>query len=263
MTSAIRWGMGFLRHGDHRRAKKYFTEAVEVNPSDGEALFGLTFANAALGDFEGAQQAADALTVLWPDSEEAATVAARVRLQAGDLRGGCEQFTRMRYRHDQRAHAEVPLYAGQPLDGLRVLMAETWGYGDAIQFVRGAQHFTEQGAHVVVECWQPLAQLMRTAKGVAEVVAVGEPLPPLDCEIPMSLALLMAGVTAERVPGDVPYLSAPEPIAPLEPADAFHVGLVWACAPNHPYPERSLYLADLAPLAKVAGVRYHTPATAT
>ena len=58
MTSAIRWGMGFLRHGDHRRAKKYFTVAVEVNPSDGEALIRLTFANAALGDFKGAQQAA-------------------------------------------------------------------------------------------------------------------------------------------------------------------------------------------------------------
>ena len=256
--SAVRWGMGFLRHGDHRRARKYFTEALEANPSNGEALLGLTFASSSLGDFEGAQQAADALTVLWPDSEEAATVAASMCLKAGNPRGGWQQFTQLRYRCDQRAHAEVPLYAGQRLDGLRVLMAETWGYGDAIQFVRFAQHFTEQGAHVVVECWQPLARLMRTAKGVAEVVTVGEPLPPLDCEIPISLALLMAGATAERVPGAVPYLSAPEPIAPLEPAGAFHVGLVWACAPNHPHPERSLYLADLAPLAKVAGVRFHS-----
>ncbi len=167
MTRAVRWALGFLRHGDHRRAKKYFSKAIEADPGNGAALLGLTFANAALGHYESAQRAVDALTVLWPGSEEAATVAASVRLQAGDLRGGWEQFTLMRYRHDQRAHAEVPLYAGQPLDGLRVLMTETWGYGDAIQSVRFAQHLTERAAHVVVECWQPLVRLMRTAKGVA------------------------------------------------------------------------------------------------
>ncbi len=31
--NAARWGLGFLRHGDHHQAKKYFTEALEANPS--------------------------------------------------------------------------------------------------------------------------------------------------------------------------------------------------------------------------------------
>ncbi len=132
------------------------------------------------------------------------------------------------------------IYVGQSLDGLRVLMAETWGFGDAIQFVRFAQFLKKHGVHVVVECWQPLVRLMATATGVAEVVAVGEPLPPLDCEMPTGLAMLMAGATAEFIPCDVPYLSAPEPIMALEPTDAFHVGLVWSSSPNHPYLERSL-----------------------
>ena len=34
----VRWGTGFRRHGDHLRAKKYFTEAIEANPRDTEAL---------------------------------------------------------------------------------------------------------------------------------------------------------------------------------------------------------------------------------
>ena len=99
----VRWGTGFSRHGDHLRAKKYFTEAVEANPRDAEALFGLIVADSILGHDESAQQTADALVSLRPDSEEAAFVAAHMRLRRGDLRGGWAQNIQIKYRHDQRA----------------------------------------------------------------------------------------------------------------------------------------------------------------
>ena len=66
----------------------------------------------------------------------------------------------------------------------------------------------ECGGEVVVECPRTLVELFRSARGVGEVVAAGEPLPPFDCHVPMLSQPLISRRQRRKIPAEVPYLFA-------------------------------------------------------
>src|SRR5262249_24364358 len=98
--------------------------------------------------------------------------------------------------------------------------------------------------------------------GVAQLFAIGEPLPPFDVHCPIMSLPLLFGTTLETMPSPGPYLR-PDP-APVQQwhdriggEPGLRVGLAWAGRPTHENDRnRSIPLAALAPLAEAPNVRF-------
>jgi hypothetical protein len=121
---------------------------------------------------------------------------------------------------------------------------------------------------VVLEVDPEILALARTLPGGARVLAVGEALPVHDFAVPLMHLPWAFGTTVSDVPASVPYLAA-DPAAVgrwrgrLAELSGRKVGLVWAGGRRADDPlsvridrRRSMPLAALAPLARVAGVSF-------
>ena len=154
------------------------------------------------------------------------------------------------------------IWDGSPLNGDTIVLREEQGFGDTIMFVRYATMLREQrgAGRVVVECRPELKGLLKTATGVDDVVAWGEPTIDAPWEVPMMSLPHRFGTTLGAIPARVPYLQpdaarVERARALLEPGKSLNVGLVWAGNPSHANDRlRSCPLDALAPLA-MDGVR--------
>ena len=188
----------------------------------------------------------------------------------------------------------VPRWFGEDLAGRSLLVTTEQGLGDAIQFVRFASALAGRGARVTVETQAPLATLLATAPGVAEVreplpagasVASATPGPPpqgsFDYSIPLLSVPGVLEVGASEIACVVPYLRvdparrqawlatiARSTRAPSGKAANFdttdtgtvcRIGLAWAGSPQHANDRRrSIPLAALAPLLRLPGIAWYS-----
>jgi len=102
----------------------------------------------------------------------------------------------------------------------------------------------------------PLRNLAATVPGVAQSIAIEEPLPAYDAYVPLMSLPHIFDIGLDALPRNVPYLSAGA--MPLS-RGALNVGLAWAGAPGNTLNERrSIALAALAPLFDIPRVRLHS-----
>jgi hypothetical protein len=122
----------------------------------------------------------------------------------------------------------------------------------------------ERGGSVIVECQPPLARLLTSCAGIDRVVAREEPLPDFEVHAPLLSLPGIFHTTLDNVPGDVPYLFAPdESIARwrgvLSGAEGFKVGIAWQGNPEHRQDHfRSIQLERFAVLADVPQVKLYS-----
>jgi tetratricopeptide (TPR) repeat protein len=259
------------------RALEAARRALEIDPKD-PATIGLVSAlTGHAHEREG--RFAQAMT----DYELAAALAPEtplnsVRLGTMLLRLG--QFERGWAHYEHRHHFEayrnlarqfnVPRWSralAKPTD--TVILAGEQGLGDAIQFVRFAAELRRRSGRVVLYVRPELADILSTAPGVDQVVAVGQPLPRADAWLPMLSAPHDLGFDLSTVGAGVPYLAADMVSAALwkreiDRLEAAHgsgrglrVGLVWAGNPEyHDDRGRSISGPTLLPLATAPGVTW-------
>ena len=156
----------------------------------------------------------------------------------------------------------APFWRGQEaLEGKTLLLHSEQGFGDILQFCRYAPLAADRGARVVVEVDAALKPLMRSLRGVDQVVAQGEPLPPIDLHCPMMSLPFAFGTTLETIPGRTPYLSADPALtaawrARLGPRRRPRVGLAWSSGVRPDQPELAAVNGRRnLPLAKLAALR--------
>lgn len=187
--------------------------------------------------------------------EAAGGLLIRLHLLAGDIKRGWD-LVRLGC---QMNFFGPPLYSlprwgngtGASLKGRRLVVYGA-GYGDDILYTRFIPRLAEAGATVFLNCRPKLVRLLRTLKGVADVL-------PLETEVEgaefqLHMAELPALFEAHR-PENIwsgPYLSA-EPRS-LE-TKAKRIGLVWGADSGHfEAQDRTASLAEMSPLAEVAGI---------
>ena len=179
-------------------------------------------------------------------------------LKSGDFARGWPQYEwRWRDCQTPRLDLAVPLWTGQPIANQTILLHAEQGFGDTLQFVRFAPLIAARGAQVVLEVPAPLVRLLRSVEGVTQVIACGNPLPPIDLHCPMaSLPLAFRGT----IPAS-PYLHTPA-VHPQPEADLI-VGLVWAGDPRQSQASanlidrrRSTTLETFNPLFEIHGIRF-------
>jgi len=149
------------------------------------------------------------------------------------------------------------------LPGKILLLAAEQGFGDTMQFVRYVPQLADAGATVILVCQKELQTLLRGTKGLSKILAPGDAIPRFDMHAAlMSLPRLMK-TDLSNIPAATPYIFPDESkrtawrdrLAALGPTRK--VGIAWAGRPTHQNDaNRSMKLADFAPLAAVPGITW-------
>jgi hypothetical protein len=188
-------------------------------------------------------------------------------LTAGRLVEGWDQYE-FRWMKEPlaswRANFVKPVWTGQDLHGKTILLRTEQGHGDFIQFIRYARHIKALGANVLLQLREEMRGVAELMPEIDRVLKPNEPYPAFDFYVNLMSIPRAFGTDLSSIPADVPYLRAdPTRVAAWTSRFPRHgtlnVGLVWAGSPTHPRDRfRSLSLVQLAPLAKIGGVRFHS-----
>jgi Flp pilus assembly protein TadD len=156
---------------------------------------------------------------------------------------------------------EQPRWQGEALEGRILLVHAEQGIGDMLQFCRFVP-LVARGGRVVIEVHRPLVRLLGQLPGVAQVVALGDPLPPFDLQCPALSLPYVLGMAHERdIPPVMPYLHPDASqvarwVRRVGGLGGRRVGLVWAGNPERMRMDRRRSIAPdhLAALRDVPGI---------
>ncbi len=205
--------------------------ALDLMPEYVDALNSLGSTLTAQGRHDEAERAFARAAELRPDYAEARANLGMTLLRRGEYGPGWAE-----YEHRWQANNlpfprfDLPLWRGEDAPGKTLVLYAEQGFGDTIQFIRFAAAIADRGLTVIAEVPAPLAGLARSVKGVDRVVAVGDPVPKADFQLPMMSA---PHVLDDTLPDGRPYMTvAPDLCERWRPRLAglpgVKVGLVWA-----------------------------------
>jgi tetratricopeptide (TPR) repeat protein len=259
--------------GRYQEAIDAFDETLRLLPNDPLTAVNRGLALQWCGKYDEAFGEFDRAITLDADCADAWVSKAMLMMLLNDLPGG---FALHEWRWRMSAWLDSPRrprgdytrsrWLGETsIAGKTLFVASDGGLGDALQFCRYATIAAEAGAHVILGVPNPLADLMRTLKGVAQVITDGDSLPEFDANCAMMSLPLAFRTTKETIPASIPYLFADASgIAKwrdrLSGLRGRRVGLVWA-GKSRPWDaiqvaldqRRSVGLAALGPLAAIPG----------
>jgi tetratricopeptide (TPR) repeat protein len=196
-----------------------------------------------------------------PDFPEILIEQAHCRLAMGEFQTGWLLFE-ARWKTEQLRGAKLktnaPMWRGETLDGSAgLLLWAEQGLGDTIQFIRYLPLVLQRVEKVVVRAPANLRELIAIiGNGISfDVVDNDEQLIPHDMHCPLMSLPLIFNTTLDSIPGDIPYLKAPDAKAALwhsklgARSSKPRIGLVWSGGQrllNNP--TRDMRLEQLRPL---------------
>ena len=232
---------------------------VDAHLNRGNTLVKLTRMNEALRSYS------DAIAFS-PQHPEVNFNEALTRLCMGDF---CEGWKKYEYRWERKKFAAHrpnfprPMWRGEKnVQGKTIALVAEQGMGDAIQFVRYAPLVAALGAKVLLGVHRPLARLMETVPGVAQVVPDGGTFPDFDSYCPLLTLPLAFGTELSTIPLNVPYIRPEEErIArwrPLLPRNGtLRIGICWAGSTAHVGDRRrSMSLEQFAAILSVPRIDF-------
>ena len=241
--------------GRFDEALKDFNKALSLKPDHVEALNSRGFALGILRRFDEALDDYDKALTLKPEYADAYWNKSLQLLRQGEFALGWKLYE---WRWKARALSsplrkfEQPLWLGkEDLGGKTILLHWEQGFGDTIQFSRYAAEVSKFGCKTILEVQKPLFELMKTIKGVDEVIVSGTDLPSFDFYCPLMSLPLAMGTTLETIPSGGPYLkSADDKLAKwsarLGQKSKPRVGIVWSGSVGHKNDHnRSIALEDM------------------
>ncbi len=262
----------YFAAGDFAAAERVFRSLLD--PADGGTLYNLALAVRRQRRLDEAVALLDRAIAADPTQPQAREVRAAIQLTHGDYASG---FIGLEHRHANPTIAafvrpwqdDGRAWDGAPLAGRRILLYGEQGFGDVIQFARYVPAVAGQAGEVVLEVPAALAPLLRHQAGFGRIVAVGEPLPEVDCHAGLMSLPRLFGTRLHTIPA-APYLTA-DPVRVTAwrgrlraiAAGRPLVGVVWASGLRARdadliavYRRKSVALAALADLLQVPDVAW-------
>lgn len=255
-------GATLMRLGRPGEAITAFRRALELKPDSASAWLDLGDALADESRPQEAVAAFDRALAIAPDYALAHWRRGQALLAAGDYERGWEGYEwrrRVAGTVDDSTFP-VPQWKGGPLAGCTILVHAEEGLGDTLMFARYLPLVAARGGRVVLQCQAPLIRLLEALPCVAQVATPGNPIPKVDCHVPLLSLPGLFGTRLGSIPAQMPYLptqtwSNRVPVVP--PGAGLRVGLVWGGG-QRPTRKRSIPLATLAPLFTVPGITWYS-----
>ncbi|HEX8523397.1 MAG TPA: tetratricopeptide repeat protein [Tepidisphaeraceae bacterium] len=247
-------------------AAEYYKKAMVLEPNNFDAINNLALTLLKMGRPDEAMHWWERAAEKWPEDPNMKANRSLGLLTLGELERG---FAEYESRFASQAFKgslfpEKPRWNGEDVGGKVVLLNSEQGVGDTIQFVRYVPMLAQRGARILIVCPPEVKELLKTIRGAERVLSRGDEEPVFDLWFPMVSFPYVFKTTLDRVPADVPYLSAdPARVARWRKRFAgesrLKVGIVWAGSPQHQNDRaRSARLEDFAPLARIEGVRLYS-----
>lgn len=250
------------RYGE---AAESFTRALELAPAWHDARVALATCYQALGNVKEALAACETVLAAEPQHAEAHWNRSLLLLLNGIYREGWREYEwrwRKRGFTSPLRNFPQPRWQGEPAAGKTILIHAEQGFGDTLQFCRYIPLVAARGMRVIFECHPPLVELMERLSCPLEVIALGQPLPAFDLQVPLLSLPLVFGTTLDSIPGQLPYLTAPidrvvQWHGQIAGSGCVKVGLCWA-GKGYPDPRRSCPAGLLSPLADIPDVSWYS-----
>ena len=187
-----------------------------------------------------------------------------VLLSLGEYAKAWEEYEwrkRLPHPHANRTFVQPALSSLDNIEGATVILYGEQGLGDQIHFCRYAKLVADRGAKVVLEAPKQLFRLFKSLEGMAQIIELGQPVPPFDFHCSLMSLPGVFGTTLKSIPNNVPYLCAePNKIKAWEkrlgPKSRLRIGLIWSGGfhPNQPEiwlvnQRRNLPLTQFGPLS--------------
>ncbi len=213
--------------------------ALALNPDYFEAHNNLGIALCEQGDLDEAATCFSRALGLQPDFAIAHSNLSMIMLARGDFdRGWLEYEWRWQTGEVPERTFDAARWTGEPLTGKSILLYAEQGLGDTIQFVRYAELLKDLGATVIVECQPAMLPLLKSCRGIDELVGQGDNLPGFDYQCPL---LSLAGTLKTRldaIPARAPYLFADQALAAawrerLQTPRGYRIGINWHGREGH------------------------------
>ncbi|GAA4259134.1 tetratricopeptide repeat protein [Azospirillum formosense] len=254
--------LGSVRHAlaDHPAALAWLERAERLRPGHPDTALNRGVVLRDARRFAESDACLGALLAMQPNHADAHLARAVSRLVRGDLRAGWDEFEWRPRR------LPAPPWAGEPLDGRRILLQAEQGFGDTIQFARYAPLVARAGGRVILDVHPLQFRLLRSLGPEIQVLVRGPAPAPHDLHCPLMSLPRAFGTDLASIPAPSAYLSAEADevarwgrrIAEVETGTESgpRIGLVWAGNPNHRNDRnRSISVERLAPLLDTPGLR--------
>ena len=157
-------------------------------------------------------------------------------------------------------HTKLPrhfqnIWDGRSLFGKRVLVRCYHGLGDTIQFIRYVALLKEVAAEVIVWVQPSLIPLLRSVKGIDQLLPLHDGVPDVEYDVDVELGELphVFRTTLTNIPAEVPYIFV-EP-ATLGGDGRLRVGLIWVSGDWDT--RRSVPFSEIQRLAQLPGIDWH------
>ncbi len=253
--------LAYAQAGRYETAEATYRACLNLDPGHEDSLNNLA---ATLKDLGRPGEAEDYLRQALaanPDDAQLHWNLSLVLLQTGKFEEGWREYE-WRWESPgfttQKRDFNKPAWDGGEAPGATLLLHAEQGFGDAILAARYVPPAAKGCNRIVVECRPGLERLLGTLDGAAEIVTMGDDLPPFDLQLPMMSLPRAFGTTLKTVPAEIPYLTVPdgaEADSRIAEADGIRVGIVWAgSATLKKDVERSLDPKLFRMLAGVEGV---------
>lgn len=259
-------GALLVRQGKLAEAQSQLEQAVRHNPQHESAHTNLANTQLRQGNYEAASTALDASLKINPAYAEARKAQSLIWLLLGDFERGWPAYEwRWRCEESGLPSYAQPLWDGSPLDGRTLLLHAEQGLGDTLHFVRYAGVIKDKSdGRIVVVCQKALLALLERTDGIDELVPQGGALPNYDVWAPLLTVPGLLETRLETIPAAVGYLHAdPDLVARwrdrLSGDASLKIGIAWQGNKDHQADlQRSVRLAQFAPLAAVPGVKLYS-----
>lgn len=259
-------GALLVQQGRLAEAEQQLEQAVRSAPGEESPRSNLANTQLRQGKLTAAQEALAATLQVNPTYAEARKAQAIIWLLLGDFQRGWPAYEwRWRTEDTRPPQYQKPVWDGSPLGEKTLLLCCEQGLGDTLHFVRYARVVKQQfGGRVVFVSQPPLLPLLSRTAGIDKLVSQKDDPPQFDVWAPLLSLPGMLGTRLETIPADVPYLFADEQLVEkwrrkLAGDSRFKIGIAWQGNKDHQADiQRSVRLAEFAPLAEVPGVTLYS-----
>jgi hypothetical protein len=224
----------YRKVGRYERSRELLLQALQINPNDAKAHFGLAMTDFSLKNYRQAFQEYE-----W-------------RLQMEGFMG---------FKNSNPTIFHKPFYNGEDLTNKVLLIHTEQGFGDSFMFARFIDRVKPVAGKIVMYCRKGLGKLFDSCLGIDMVTEEVSELPDFDYQIPLMSLPHFFDPDCESLNKHYPYIkSTGAPHQIITPAkDKLNVGLVWGAEETgYEHGFKKVPLASLAPLFSVDNVIWHS-----